>query len=229
MIMNIDKTLNQYIDVNYKLFHQKICSTNYEILGIKIPILRKICKELLKKDNYKEILNKLDYKYYEHVMIHGLIIGNINVSYEEKLQLINNFLPYIDNWAICDIFVGELKFIKKYKETFLEFLLNIYENKNEYYQRFFIVSLLNYYIDEEYIDYILPKMLEIKSDYYYVKMAISWCLSICLVKHFDKTYNFLLLNKNKFDKWTYNKALQKGIESYRLSDNEKDLLRNNKI
>ena len=111
----------------------------------------------------------------------------------------------------------------------MKYLLNLYQNKNEYYQRFFIVSLLNYYIDDEYIDFVLQKMLEIKSEYYYVKMAIAWCLSICLIKYFDKTYNYLITNKNNFDKWTYNKALQKGIESYRITKENKELLRKIKM
>jgi len=227
--MNINKLLNQHIDKNYKLFHQKICFTKYEILGIKIPILRKICKQLLKDYDYQEILNKLNYKYYEHVMLHGLIIANAKVNFDEKILLIDKFIPYIDNWAICDIFISELKLIKNNKELFLKYLLNLYQNKNEYYQRFFIVSLLNYYIDDEYIDFVLQKMLEIKSEYYYVKMAIAWCLSICLIKYFDKTYNYLITNKNNFDKWTYNKSLQKGIESYRITKENKELLRKIKI
>lgn len=227
--MNIDLILNEYIDNNYKIFHQKICSTKYEILGIKIPILRKISKKLLKQYDYEEILNNLNYKYYEHVMLHGLIIANINTDIKEKIKLINKYIPLIDNWAICDIFIGELKFIQNNKEEFLKYLLKTQENKNEYYQRFFIVSLLNYYIDDNYIDYVLNKMFEIKSDYYYVKMAISWCLSICLVKYFDKTYNFLITNKNSFDKWTYNKAIQKANESYRISKENKELLKKIKI
>lgn len=227
--MNINKLLNQYIDNNYKLFHQRICFTKYEILGIKIPTLREICKQLLKDYDYQEILNKLNYKYYEHVMLHGLIIANAKVNFDEKILLIDKFIPYIDNWAICDIFISELKLIKNNKELFLKYLLNLYQNKNEYYQRFFIVSLLNYYIDDEYIDFVLQKMLEIKSEYYYVKMAIAWCLSICLIKYFDKTYNYLITNKNNFDKWTYNKALQKGIESYRITKENKELLRKIKI
>lgn len=224
--MNINKLLNQYLDNNYKNFHQKICFTKYEILGIKIPILRKLSKQLLKDYDYQEIINNLNYKYYEHIMLYGFIIANVNVNYEDKIILIDKFIPYIDNWAICDIFIGELKFIKNNKEEFLKYLLKIYKNKNEYYQRFFIVSLLTYYIDDEHIDFVLQKMLEIKSEYYYVKMAISWCLSICLIKYFDKTYNYLLKNKNIFDKWTYNKALQKGIESYRITKEKKKMLKN---
>jgi len=227
--MNLDNILNLYIDENYIKFHKRICQTNYEILGIKIPILRKISKDLLKQYDYKYILRNLNSNYYEHVMLQGLVIANAKVSYEEKLNLITNFLPLIDNWAICDIFIGELKFIKKTQEKFLEYILNILKNKNEYYQRFCIVMLLNYYINDNYIDFVLNKMLDIKSDYYYVKMAVSWCLSICLIKYFDKTIKFLNDNKYLFDKWTYNKALQKGIESLRITKENKKLLKNMKL
>jgi len=227
--MNLDNILNLYIDENYIKFHKRICQTNYEILGIKIPILRKISKDLLKQYDYKYILRNLNSNYYEHVMLQGLVIANAKVSYEEKLNLITNFLPLIDNWAICDIFIGELKFIKKTKEKFLKYIINILKNKNEYYQRFCIVMLLNYYINDNYIDFVLNKMLDIKSDYYYVKMAVSWCLSICLIKYFDKTIKFLNDNKYLFDKWTYNKALQKGIESLRITKENKKLLKNMKL
>ena len=227
--MNIESLLTEYINNDYKLFHKKICHTKYEILGVKIPILRKISKDLLKKYNYQDIVNNLDLKYYEHIMIYGFIIANVKVSYEEKIKLIDNYLPFIDNWAICDTFISELKFINKYKQEFLEYTLSLLYSDKEYYLRFGIVVLLDYYINDEYIDKVLNKMLEIKSDFYYVKMAISWCLSICLIKHFDKTIDFLTINKNKFDEWTYNKALQKGIESYRISKDNKVLLKSMKL
>ena len=227
--MNISDYLNPYIDKNYKLFHERICQTKYEIMGIKIPILRKISNLLLKDYNTYEILNSLNENYYEYVMLQGLIIANAKVNFEEKLDLINKFIPKIDNWAICDIFCGELKFIKNNEEKFLKYILSYLESDKEYYKRFSIVILLNYYINDEYIDFVLNKMLEIKSDYYYVKMAISWCLSICLIKYFDKTIEFMNTNKNNFDKWTYNKALQKGIESFRISKENKKTLQNMKI
>lgn len=227
--MNIELLLTEHINNDYKLFHKKICHTKYEILGVKIPILRKISKDLLKKYNYQDIINNLELKYYEHVMVYGFIIANVKVSYEEKIKLIDNYLPLIDNWAICDTFISELKFINKYKQDFLEYTLSLLYSDKEYYLRFGIVVLLDYYINDEYIDKVLNKMLEIKSDFYYVKMAISWCLSICLIKYFDKTIDFLTINKNKFDEWTYNKALQKGIESYRISKDNKVLLKSMKL
>lgn len=227
--MNILEILNPFIDNDYKKFHTKICQTKYEILGIKIPTLRKIAKKLVKKYDYLELLNNINNDYYECVMLKGLIIGNIKISFEERIKLINEFLPLIDNWAICDIFISELKFIKEDPQLFLEYLSPFKKEKNEYYLRFYIVSLLDYYINDKYIDYVLENMLKIKSDYYYVKMAISWCLSICLVKYFDKTIKFLNVNKEKIDKWTYNKALQKAIESFRINNEDKKTLKSMKI
>ena len=163
----------------------------------------------------------LNDKDYEHIMLQGLLIANIKIDYDNRLKLINNFLPKIDNWGICDIFVSELKVIKNNNKEFLNYLLPLLKNNEEFYQRFVIVVLLNYYINDVYIDLVLNTMLQIKNDKYYVKMAISWCYSICLVKYFDKTLEFIIINKNKIDKWTFNKALQKGIESFRISKENK--------
>jgi len=227
--VDINNFLNLYIDKNYKKFHEKLCPTKYEILGIKIPTLRKIAKELLKNFEYKDFLNTMDNSIYEHIMLEGFIIANLKISYDEKIGLIKNYLPKIDNWAICDIFVSELKFIKNNKKDFLVFLKTIMNINEAFYKRFIIVSLLNYYIDDEYLDLVLEYAIKIKDDNYYVKMAIAWCLSICLIKYFDYTIKFMINNKNNIDKWTYNKALQKGIESLRISKDNKDILKKMKL
>lgn len=226
--MNIRKLLLEYQDNDYKLFHQKICKTKYKILGIKIPNLKIIAKNLLNDYSYDEILDKLSYEYYEEVLLRGLIIGMSKINFEKKLVLIDSFIEKIDNWAICDTFCASLKFIKKNEDEFLNYIQKYLNNKKEYYLRFGIVILLDYYINDKYIDYILNRISKINSDYYYVKMAISWCISVCLVKYFDKTLKFLELNKNNIDKWIYNKSLQKACESLRLNNNEKFILKNMK-
>ena len=227
--MNTLNLLNPYIDQKYKTFQEKICQTNYEILGVKIPILRNIAKKLLKEYDYSYLLNNIDNKYFEDVMLKAIIIGNAKVSYEEKLNLITNFLPLIDNWAVCDILVGELKFIKGNEDKFLDFINPLFASTYEYPLRFAFVILLNYYINDKYIDMVLDKCLNVKSDYYYVKMAISWTLSIALVKYFAKTLKFMQENKDEFDKWTYNKALQKARESFRIDEDKKSILQKVKI
>ena len=227
--MNIDKYLNNYIDLKYKAFNMKLIKTKYNILGIKVPILKDIAKKLLKEYNYQDILNNLNDVDYEHVLLQGLIIAYTKLSYKDRLLHIDNYIHKIDNWAICDTFCSSLKFINKNKKEFLKYIEKYLNSDKEYYLRFGIVILLDYYINDDYIDYVLNKCLSIKSDYYYVKMAISWTLSVCLIKYFDKTIMFLNDNKNILDKWTYNKALQKGIESYRISDDNKIILRSMKI
>ena len=227
--MNLNSILNEYIDTKYNEFNKKIVKTKYTMLGIKIPILKKIAKDLLKEYNYQDILNNIDNSIYEHIILECLIISYINIDYKERLKLIDKFIPKIDNWAICDTFCSSLKIVNKNKEEFLKYIEKYLKSKKEYYLRFCIVILLDYYINDEYIDYVLDKILYIKSDYYYVKMAISWTISICLVKYFNKTIEFLVNNKDVLDKWTYNKALQKALESYRISNENKELLRSMKF
>lgn len=226
--MDLNKELELYIDKKYKSFQEKLCPTKYEILGVKIPTLRKISRKLLKQYNYQDLLNYINDNTFEEVMIKGLIIGNAKMNYQERINSINNFLPEIDNWAICDIFCGELKFVKENKKDFLNYLFSL-TNNSPYYTRFKIVMLLNYYLENEYLDTIFNYLLTIKSDNYYVKMAISWCLSQCLVKDFNKTLKFMQKHKYEFDKWTYNKALQKGRESFKLDKDRKIILQNAKI
>lgn len=225
--MHIERILDNYIDSRYQQFQSKICFTKYSIKGIKIPILRKIAHNLLKEYSYLEILNNLQDNSFEEVMLEGLVIAYANTSYENYLKLITNYLPKIDNWAICDVFCNSLKFIKNYQKPFLEYLNNILENNNqEYYLRFCLVCLLNYYLDSQYFSYTLEKIITVKSDYYYVKMAVAWTIATCLSIDFEKTLNFLQNNKDKIDTWTYNKALQKGRESLKLNNEQKNILQN---
>ncbi len=217
--MELIKILNSYKDNNYKLFQEKICQTKYRILGIKIPILRKITKEIIKNNN----LEVLDYKdeYLEIVLIKGFIIANIDIDINKRIELINNYLDKIDNWLICDIFCSELKIVKNNLDIFLKYLDKIKNTEQEYYLRFYIVILLNYYLNKEYINYVLESMLNIKSDKYYVNMAISWCLTTSLSKDYKLTYQFLKKNKNKFSKFVLDKTVSKAYDSYKLTKEQK--------
>lgn len=223
--MDIKNILNKYIDLNYKEFHQKICKTKYEILGIKVPTLRSISKDLLKQYDYNSLLDNIDNSYYEYVMLKGFIIGNSKINYNEKIKLIDDFLKLVDNWAICDTFTSSLKFINKNKKEFLNEVNKYLDYKDEYHVRFGIVTLLDYYINDDYIDYVLNKLLNIKSDYYYVNMAISWCYSVSLVKYYNKTKEFLINNKNNIDVFILNKSISKACDSYRLTKEQKEKIK----
>ena len=231
--MSIEEVLYSYLEKelngDYKKFNEKLITTKYEILGVKIPVLRKLSKKLLKEFSYQEILNSLSNEYFEYVLIKGLVIANCEVSYIERLKLIDEYLTLIDNWCICDIFVSELKFIKQHLNDFYQIVLDNLETNNAFHIRFSLVVLLTYYLNDTYIDDVLKISLSIKHEDYYVKMANSWLLSICMVKYFDTTINFMKEKQLEYDVWTYNKALQKGRESLRISSEKKDILKNLKI
>ncbi len=155
-------------------------------------------------------------------MLRGLVIGYVKTNYDDTLILIKSFLPHINNWAICDSFCKKFGAIKNNKEEFLNFLEECIKSNNEYYIRFAIIMLKTVYIDNN-IDTVLTILDDVKHDGYYVKMAIAWTLCDCFIKFKEKTMNYL--NSNNLDNFTYNKTLQKIIESNRVDNETKDIIR----
>ena len=142
---------------------------------------------------------------------------------EERLEYITKFVPKIDNWAVCDVSCAGFKFAKKYQSEVWKFLKPYLESNKEFEIRFGVVMLLDFYITEEYIDKVLEILNKIQYEGYYVKMAVAWAISVCYIKFPKET--FKLLQENSLDDFTYNKALQKIIESYRVSEEEKKTIR----
>ncbi len=223
--MNIKNDLENLADEKYKKFQSGLCPETENILGIRVPVLRNYAKELCKNFSTQDLLNNIEDDFYEEIMLQGMIIGlDKSVDWQEKRKCIEEFVPKIDNWAVCDVFCAGLKFTKKYKKEMWT-LINKYTNSDEEFElRFAIVMILDYYIEEEYIKEIFRIFNQIKSDKYYVKMAIAWAISICLIKYYEATMEFLK-NKSKLDDWTYNKAIQKAIESYRITEEQKQYLK----
>ena len=205
------------------------------ILGVRVPILRDYAKKLAKEYEIHDLLTSIDNEYYEEIMLQGMLIGLENDKDKNKvknkdirnikhiLKDIEEFVPKIDNWAVCDGFCTGLKITKKHKKEMWDFLQKYVTSDKEFEIRFGIVMILDYYITEEYLEKNFDIFDDIKSDRYYVQMAVAWAISICLIKFYDKTIEYL--KHAKIDKFTYNKALQKAIESYRISDEQKAELR----
>lgn len=205
------------------------------ILGVRVPILRDYAKKLAKEYEIHDLLTYIDNEYYEEIMLQGMLIGLENDKDKNKvknkdirnikhiLKDIEKFVPKIDNWAACDGFCTGLKITKKHKKEMWDFLQKYVTSDKEFEIRFGIVMILDYYITEEYLEKDFSIFDDIKSDRYYVQMAVAWAISICLIKFYDKTIEYL--KHAKIDKFTYNKALQKAIESYRISDEQKAELR----
>ena len=218
--MDLEKELFNLQDKKYQSFQKKLCPGCENIIGIRVPTLRKFARE--NKD--KIDIDKIKSDYYEEIMLKGMLIGmQDKLDYEE----IASFVLEIDNWAVCDTFCAGLKKVKKDKENFLEFIKPYLKSDKEFEVRFAVVILLDYYIEEKYIDFCLEELSKIDNGDYYVKMAIAWCYSICFIKYYNKTKRFF--NANELDKFVRNKSIQKALESFRLSEKQKTELRKLKV
>ena len=212
-------------DEKYKKFHSSLCPNNSEeiFIGIRIPVLRKYAKELLSKHEIEDILNNIEDYYYEEIMLEGMVIANSKLNINEKIEKTKVFVPKIINWAICDVFCGDFKFKTEDRKTVWNFINNYKNSKKEFEIRFLIVMMLSHFVIDDYIDEVLKIANEVYNEDYYVKMAIAWLISICYIKYKEKTEKFM--KDCTLDDWTYNKAIQKAIESYRVSKEDKEKLK----
>lgn len=223
MKQKIKEKLFELADTKYKEFHSGLCPGTNSIIGVRVPILRNYAKGLVKEYSVEELLKQIDNEYYEEIMLKGMIIGLEKNDFNTVLKYIEEFVPQIDNWAVCDVFCAGLKITKKHKEKMWEFLQKYIKSDKEFDVRFGIVMILAYYIEEEYIEKDLKIFDSTTSEAYYVQMAVAWAISMCLIKFYDKTVEYLKISK--LDNFTYNKSIQKAIESYRISNEKKDILR----
>ena len=212
----------------YHAFQQNLVPTVDNIIGIQVPVLRKLAKDL-KKSDLKQFLKVMKHQYCEENMLHGFVVGELckdkSLTIEEKLEYIRAFIPYIDNWAVCDTFCSSLKITTSYPVEFLHLIKESLQVEKEYYKRFGYVMLLSYYIQPLYISFILECCSLYSSDDYYVKMAVAWLLSMCYVKQREATLAFLL--EDKLDDFTYRKTISKIIESNQITKEEKQWVRSN--
>ena len=209
-------------DLKYKEFDSSLCPNVDNIIGVQVPKLRAIAKQLVKEDK-KEYLELENIEYYEEKVIQGLMIGMSNLTIEDTKKYLEKFIPKIDRWAVCDIVCSSLKLSKKYQKEMWEFLDNYIKSDKEFEIRFAVVMYLNYFLNYEYIDRVIKNISKIKSDRYYVQMAIAWLLAESFIKQKEKIIEYL--KNNKLDNFTHNKAIQKIIDSYRVSQEEKEFVR----
>lgn len=224
MELNIEKELFGLQDKKYQEFQKGLCPGVDNMIGIRVPILRNYAKELLKKYDFKEVMECIKDNYYEEIMLQGMLIGGAKENFDVIISYIQEFIPKIDNWAVCDTFCTGLKITKKYKEEMWLFIQKYLKSKKEFEVRFGVVMILDYFIDEEHLEESLRIFNSIKVDKYYVQMAVAWAISICLIRYYDRTVKYLQ-EEADLDNFTYNKSIQKAIESYRITDGQKEFLR----
>ncbi len=202
---------------------EKFIFTRYQILGVQAPPIRALAKEIIHSPDWRHLLTELSDDSYEELALQALVIATAKMEPKERLSLIKNFIPKIDNWATCDSFVCALKFTKKFPELVWQFIQPYLLSPQEFELRFAIVVCLDYFMTPIYIPQILPLFNQIKHSGYYVKMALAWAVAEAYIKQPSLTLPFL--QNNQLDPWTHNKAIQKITESYRVSVEMKNYLR----
>lgn len=209
-------------DANYQTFHSSLVpgETNV-IIGVRMPVLRKIGKEI-SKGNWRSYLSIAIGNTHEEIMLRGIVIGLAKTEYDELIDLTDNYLPLISNWALCDSFCGGLKSVRKFEQLFFHYINTYLKSDNPWVIRTGLVIMLSHYLKEEYLEDILNRCDQIHHTEYYVKMAQAWLISICYIKYPDITEDYL--KRSSLDDWTFNKAIQKTRESLRITQKQKDFL-----
>ena len=220
----IRKRLESMAETKYKEFSQSLIPGSRTILGVRIPALRTLARELAKGD-WKTYLDNAVDDSFEEVNLQGFVIGYAKSDYETLLPYIKRYVAKINDWSLCDGFCATLKITKKYKPEFKELLKEYAHKDTEFDQRFVAIMLMDYYLEDEDIDETLAMLDTLKHDSYYRKMGVAWAVATAMAKQREKTLEYMQPGNNTLDDWTYNKSIQKMIESYRISDEDKVMLR----
>lgn len=209
-------------DIKYRDFHKSLCTTSkYKMIGVRTPEIRSIAKGFDKLNIEKYIFDN-DIQYYEEVLLRGFLIGNKKNTLEDTFKYLKHFIPLIDNWAVCDGTCASLKITNKNVDEMWNFIQKYIVSDKEFEIRFAVVMYLDYYTKTKYLKEIFKQIEEIKNDEYYVKMAIAWFIAEAYTDDREETLEYI--KNSKLDKWTFNKAIQKIRESYRVSDEDKEML-----
>jgi len=219
----IRKRFLENIDSEYKKFSETtIVPKCYAVAGIRMPVIRQFAKEICKGD-WRSYLDAVRDEYSEDMILRGMIIAEAKMDLDERFAKINEFVPKIDNWGICDSFCSSLKITKKNKDAVWNMIMPFIGTGEEFQIRFAVVMMLAYFMDEEYVDMVIEHMEKIRHPGYYVKMAVAWCLSYCFINFPEKTMTYL--KDNTLDDFTFGKALSKITDSFRVGENLKDEIR----
>ena len=223
-LTNIQSRLLSMQDTKYRDFHKSLIPTlSQELIGVRVPQVRKLAKELTGTPEADAFLRTLPHRFYEENLLHAILLSN-EKDFAKALAGIAAFLPYVDNWAVCDAFSP--KIFAKHPQEVLAEIPRWLSSGEPYTIRFGIDMLMQFYLDAQFVPEQLRWVGEVHSDEYYVNMARAWYFATALAKQEAPTLSYLL--ENHLDVWTHNKTIQKACESYRISPELKTLLRTKK-
>lgn len=222
----IRKELFRQQDTKYRDFQSKLMPTvaPETAIGVRTPALRKYAKALAKRAEISEFLNELPHQYFDENQLHAFIISELK-DYDKCMEEVKKFLPYVDNWATCDQLSP--KTFKKHKAELLEEIKIWIDSDHTYTIRFGIGMLMQHFLDEDF-DPAYPEMVsKLRSDEYYVNMMIAWYFATALAKQYETVLPYI--EKQKLDSWIHNKTIQKSVESYRITPEQKEYLKSLKV
>ena len=222
----VDNCLFELCDEKYKTFHQILIPTVEpdRVIGVRTPVLRRFAKEFGKTDKVGEFLALLPHRYYDADNLHAFLIEQIK-DFDLCVEALDKFLPYVDNWATCDLMSP--KVLAKEPDKLLVSIDRWTASGNTYEIRFGILSLMRHFLDDNFKEEYLEKVAAVKSDEYYVNMMRAWYFATALAKHWDIVLPYI--TERKLDVFTHNKTISKATDSYRITKEQKQLLRNLKI
>jgi 3-methyladenine DNA glycosylase AlkD len=228
----MQKTIQQQLfelqDLKYRDFHAKLVpgmDVN-AIIGVRTPELRKLAKQLAKDEWIGDFLAVLPHQYLDEMNLHGFIISELK-DYDECFKEIDRFLPYVNNWAMCDLLSPKAFKQKKNRVRLIEDIKRWMASDEPFIIRFGIEMLMSFYLDEDFKPEYLKWVSEIRHEHYYVKMMVAWYFATALAKQWEATIPYI--ERNTMEKWTHNKAIQKAVESYRITPEQKELLKSYRV
>lgn len=227
LTQQIRERLLALCEPDFQKFSAALIPGETRMLGVRLPLLRTLAKEISKSEDWRAYLSAAPRAYFEEIMLRGMIIGAVRIPADERLAYIEAFIPEIDNWSICDSFCAGLKFTRQNPELVLDFLKPYCASENEFEVRFGYVLLMDFFLVEEYIDTALSLARSFSHSGYYARMAVAWLLATALAKFPEKALHCLCTAP--LDDFTYRKSIQKAMESYRVSDEMKQTLRQLRI
>jgi 3-methyladenine DNA glycosylase AlkD len=222
----VQRRLFELQDVKYREFQSRLMPTvdPETVIGVRMPELRRLAREFSKTSQAAEFLNTLPHRYYEENNLHGLLLERID-DYDRLIAALDTFLPYVDNWATCDLMRP-----RAFKNHLPELVIKIREwlvSGSTYTVRFGIEMLMSFYLDGHFKPEYLELVASIRSQEYYVNMMIAWYFATALAKQYDAA--ILYIEGHRLEGWAHNKTIQKAIESYRITDEQKEYLRTLKV
>ncbi len=209
-------------DLEYKKFQLKLMPgvDEEKVIGVRTPILRKLAKEYVKHKDIDTFLRSVPHEYYDEYNLAGFIISELK-DYYKVIEYIDLQLPFVDNWATCDLLSP--KVFKKNRDKLKIDIERWFNSSEVYTKRFAIEMIMSHYLDEDFDESYFPRIAEIRSDEYYINMMIAWFFATALAKQWDSAIK--IIENRKLQEWTHRKTIQKAIESYRITDEQKEYLR----